>query len=97
MQELKTLVLHQLKQWQQVPLLLPYGKAGILDTVNCITSNSENPTGIIYKDQSQDSLKECVKYFEDKKIWKKFSNVNINYWSQKFGVETFQQKFNHLY
>ena len=72
--------------------IIAFGKAGILDTVNCITSNSEDPTGIIYKDQSQDSLKDCVQYFEDKKIWKKFSNVNINNWAQKFGLETFQKK-----
>ena len=48
--------------------IIAYGKAGILDTVNCITSNSENPTGIIYKDQSQDTIKDCVKYFEDKNM-----------------------------
>ena len=74
--------------------IIAFGKAGILDTVNCITSNTEDPTGIIYKDQSQDSLKDCIQYFEDKKIWKKFSNVNINNWAQKFGLETFQKKFN---
>ena len=73
--------------------IIAYGKAGILDTVNCITSNSKNPTGIIYKDQSPDALKECVQYFEDKKIWKKFSNFEINSWSQKFGVEKFHKKF----
>ena len=73
--------------------IIAYGKAGILDTVNCITSNSKNPTGIIYKDQSPDALKECVQYFEDKKIWQKFSNFEINSWSQKFGVEKFHKKF----
>ena len=73
--------------------VIAYGKAGILDTVNCITSNSENPTGIIYKYQSADALKDCIQYFEEKKIWKNFSNVNINYWAQKFGVENFRKKF----
>ena len=73
--------------------IIAYGKAGILDTVNCITSNSKNPTGIIYKDQSPDALKECIQYFEDKKIWQKFSNFEINSWSQKFGVEKFHKKF----
>ena len=72
---------------------IAYGKAGILDTVNCITSNSKNPTGIIFDDQSPDALKECVQYFEDKKIWKKFSSFEINSWSQKFGVEKFHKKF----
>ena len=73
--------------------IIAFGKAGILDTVNCITSNSKNPTGIIYKDQSHDSLKDCVQYFEEKKICKKFSNFDINSWSQNFGVENFRKKF----
>ena len=73
--------------------VIAYGKAGILDTVNCITSNSENPTGIIYKYQSAEALKDCIQYFEEKKIWKNFSNVNINYWAQKFGLENFRKKF----
>ena len=55
--------------------IIAYGKAGILDTVNCITSNSENPTGLIYKDQSQDALKECIQYFEDKKSGKNFQTL----------------------
>ena len=37
--------------------IIAYGKAGILDTVNCITSNSKNPTGIIY----QGSISRCIK------------------------------------
>ena len=74
--------------------IIAYGKAGILDTVNCITSKHEIPTGVIFKDQSQDALKECVQYFEEKKVWEKFSNVNINLWAQNFGVEIFQKKLN---
>ena len=73
--------------------IIAFGRAGILDTVNCITSNSENPTGIIYYDQSEDTLKDCIEYFEDKKIWKKFSNYKISLWAQKFGTETFRKKF----
>ena len=73
--------------------IIAYGDAGILDTVNCINSNSETPTGILFKKQSHDALKDCVKYFEDKKIWKKFSNTDINKWAQNFGIESFQKKF----
>ena len=60
--------------------IIAYGKAGILDTVNCIHTNSETPTGILYQNQSYDALKDCVQYFEEKKIWKKFSNFDINSW-----------------
>ena len=73
--------------------IIAYGKAGILDTVNCLKSNSKNPTGIIYKDQSHDALKDCIQYFEDQKVWKEFSNNEINSWAQKFGLEAFQKNF----
>ena len=73
--------------------IIAYGKAGILDTVNCINTNSEAPTGILFEKQSHDALKDCVQYFEDKKIWKKFSNTDINKWAQNFGIESFQKKF----
>ena len=73
--------------------IIAYGNAGILDTVNCINTNSETPTGILFEKQSHDALKDCVQYFEDKKIWKKFSNTDINKWAQNFGIESFQKKF----
>ena len=73
--------------------VIAYGKAGILDTVNCISTNSKNPTGLIFKDQSHHTLKDCIEYFEDKKIWANFSNDEINYWAQRFGIESFQEKF----
>ena len=73
--------------------IIAYGNAGILDTVNCINTNSETPTGILFENQSHDALKDCVQYFEDKKIWKKFSNTDINKWAQNFGIDSFQKKF----
>ena len=73
--------------------IIAYGKAGILDTVNCINTTSDTPTGILYHNQTPDALKDCVQYFEDKKIWKNFSNTDINNWSQNFGKESFQKKF----
>ena len=73
--------------------IIAYGKAGILDTVNCIRTNSKIPTGLIFKDQSYAALKDCIEYFENNKIWANFSNEEINFWAQRFGIESFQQKF----
>lgn len=73
--------------------VIAYGKAGILDTVNCITSASTNPTGLLYKNQSYETLRDCVNYFEEKKMWKNFSGETLNNWSQKFSKDNFRKKF----
>ena len=73
--------------------IIALGKAGILDTVQCINSNTKFPTGILYKKQSQRDLKECVSYFEDKKLWLEFSSDDINLWAKKFSISNFKKKF----
>lgn len=73
--------------------VIAYGKAGILDTVNCITSTTNNPTGLIYKTQSYQTLRDCINYFEEKKLWKDFSSESLNNWSQKFSKDNFRKKF----
>ena len=73
--------------------VIAYGKAGILDTVNCITSESNNPTGLIYKNQFYQKLKYLINYFEEKKLWKNFSSKNLNNWSQNFSKDNFRKKF----
>ena len=73
--------------------IIALGKAGILDTVQCINSNSKCPTGILYKKQSQRDLKDCLSYFEDKKLWLEFSSDDINLWAKKFSISNFKKKF----
>ena len=76
--------------------IIALGKAGILDTVKCINSNSKCPTGILYKKQNLRDLKDCVSYFEDKKLWLEFSSDDINLWSQNFSIENFKKKFSNF-
>ena len=76
--------------------IIALGKAGILDTVQCINSNTKCPTGILYKKQSQRDLKECVSYFEDKKLWLEFSCEDINLWAQNFSIYNFKKNFSYF-
>ncbi len=71
-------------------------RAGILDTVNCINSKNKIPTGLLFNNQSDKDLKECINFFEEKKLWLKFSNKDINLWSQNFSVEKFKNKFSNF-
>jgi len=76
--------------------IIAFGKAGVLDTVNCITTETKNPTGILYKEQSHKALQDCINHFEDNKIWKNFCSEDINLWSQNFSIKNFQKKFDNF-
>lgn len=74
--------------------IIAYGKGGILDTVNCIY-NSENDklaTGLLFSKQRTSYIIDAINWFEDKKIWKKFSPELLNLYSQKFSPEIFTSK-----
>ncbi len=68
-------------------------KAGILDTVKCINSESKRATGILFDEQNDKALRDCINSFEEKKLWLKFSSENINLWAQNFSIENFKNKF----
>ncbi len=71
-------------------------KGGILDTVKCINSNAKNPTGILFNEQSDRALSDCIKFFEEKKLWLEFSSEDINLWSENFSIENFKTKFSNF-
>ena len=73
--------------------VIAFKKAGVLDTVKCISTHTKNPTGILYEEQSHESLKDCINYFEEKQIWKRFCSEDINLWSQNFSIERFRKEF----
>ena len=73
--------------------IIALNKGGILDTVKCITSKNKIPTGLLFNNQSDKGLRDCVNYFEEKKLWLEFSSEDINLWSQNFNISSFKKKF----
>ncbi len=71
-------------------------KAGILDTVKCINSEAKIATGILFNEQSDKALKDCINFFEEKKLWLEFSSEDINIWAQNFSIDIFKNKFSNL-
>ena len=74
--------------------VIAYGKGGILDTVNCL--NEKNTTkiknGLLFKKQTSQDIFDTISWFEDKKIWRKFTPKNLNEYSQNFSIEKFITK-----
>ena len=74
--------------------IIAYGKGGILDTVNCFKNPKEGKiqNGLLFKTQSKDAIMETINWFEDRKLWKKFSVEDLHNYSRKFNIETFNNK-----
>ena len=71
-------------------------KAGILDTVKCINSKNKISTGLLFHNQSEQDLRECINFFEEKKLWSKFSSKDINLWAHNFSIQNFKKKFSNF-
>ena len=76
--------------------IIAFKKAGILDTVKCINSETKIATGILFDEQNDKALRDCIKSFEEKKLWLEFSSEDINLWAQNFSIENFKKKFANL-
>ena len=74
--------------------IIALAKGGILDTVTCIKDNKGNnyPTGVLFDNQNVQDIIDTVRWFEDKKVWKKFDPQVLNHLSQKFNEENFSKK-----
>ncbi len=69
------------------------GQGGLLDTVRCVTSGVECPTGLLFPEQTVSSLKSAVGWFEDQMLWKKYSPESLRIWSEKFSPIAFKSRF----
>ena len=76
--------------------IIAFKKGGILDTVKCINSEAKIATGILFDEQNDKVIRDCISYFEENKLWLKFSNEDINLWAQNFSINGFKNKFSNL-
>tara|TARA_B100000212_G_scaffold307622_1_gene256861 strand:+ start:1806 stop:2984 length:1179 start_codon:yes stop_codon:yes gene_type:complete len=76
--------------------VIAYGKGGLLDTVNCISSLNKKifPTGLLFKKQTTIDIVDTVKWFEEKNFWKEFNSEALNHYSKRFNHDNFTSKFN---
>ena len=76
--------------------VIAYDSAGLKDTVNCISSNSKIPTGILFKEQSVRCLIETIEWYEAKKIWKSIHKMILEIGPINLALITLK-KFQKLY
>ena len=68
------------------------GQGGLLDSVRCLRSGVEAPTGILFPEQTLASLQGCLDHFHDQALWRRFPPDRLRSWAERFAPERFQSR-----
>ena len=69
------------------------GRGGLLDTVRCAAAGCSQPTGVLFPDQSVESVVQAVEWFQQQQRLKPFSSDSIRLWAEGFRPEAFAARF----
>ncbi|ABX09297.1 glycosyltransferase [Prochlorococcus marinus] len=73
--------------------VIALAKGGLLDTITCARKDINTSTGVLFSNQTMESLFEAVSWFEEKRIYEKLSPELINQRAQEFRPEVFSRNF----
>jgi hypothetical protein len=65
----------------------------LLDTVRCAAAGCAQPTGVLFPDQSVESVVQAVEWFQQQQRLKLFSSDSIRLWAERFRPEAFAARF----
>ena len=69
------------------------GRGGLLDTVRCAAAGLREPTGVLFPEQSVESIVQAVEWFEQERIWHSLDAEAIREWAERFRPEAFAARF----
>ena len=69
------------------------GRGGLMDTVRCAAAGLREPTGVLFPEQSVESLAQAVEWFEQQRIWRTLDSESIRQWAERFRPEAFAARF----
>ena len=69
------------------------GRGGLLDTVRCAAAGLRAPTGVLFPEQTVESLVQAVEWFEQGRIWRSLDSEAIRHWAERFRPEAFSARF----
>ena len=72
------------------------GRGGLLDTVRCASDGLRGATGVLFPDQSVESLVQAVEWFEQERIWRSLDSESIRAWAERFRPEAFAARFDSV-
>ena len=69
------------------------GRGGLLDTVRCAASGVDDPTGVLFPDQTVTSLVAAVRWFEQRRLWRELDPAVLRQWAERFRPQAFAERF----
>jgi glycosyltransferase involved in cell wall biosynthesis len=72
------------------------GQGGLLDSVRCISSGCDQPTGLLFPEQSLASLVAALEHFEQQRLWTQLPAESLRSWAERFGPQRFRQRMSAL-
>ena len=73
--------------------VIALAKGGVLDTVRCFKINSDRATGLLFSEQTVNSLVQTIEFFNTKQLWRDLKPESIREWANYFSVEAFKLRF----
>jgi hypothetical protein len=68
------------------------GQGGLLDSVRCISSGCDHPTGLLFPQQSVPSLVGALEHFEANRLWAQLPADSLRQWAERFSPQRFRQR-----
>ena len=73
--------------------MIGLGRGGLLDTVRCAAAGITGPTGVLFPEQTVQSLVQAVEWFEQERLWRSLDAEAIRAWAERFRPEAFAARF----
>jgi len=68
------------------------GQGGLLDSVRCISTGCDQPTGLLFADQTPAALVAALEHFEQQRLWTQLPAESLRQWAERFGPMRFRQR-----
>lgn len=72
--------------------VIALGQGGLLDTVRCLRSSLERPTGLQFPQQSAASLAAALEAFAEGQLWRQLPAEGQRQWAEQFSAERFERR-----
>jgi len=68
------------------------GQGGLLDSVRCLSSGCDQPTGLLFPQQAVPSLVAALEHFEANRLWAQLPADSLRQWAERFSPQRFRQR-----
>ncbi|MEN9542115.1 MAG: hypothetical protein RLZZ459_2206 [Cyanobacteriota bacterium] len=69
------------------------GQGGLLDTVRCLNGGAEQPTGLLFPEQSATCLAGALEQFDQAQLWRRLPAEQQRLWAEQFSPQRFGERF----